>query len=501
MNDSRARIVLSVLLILMGLAFLAFEVAGWAGITLTWPLGIIAVGGLLFLAMLLGGRGLGVLAIPASIVTTLGAIFWVQERFNLYQTWAYAWTLIIVSVGLGMVIYGLWSNLPEMRRSGWKTVQVGIILFLIFGAIFELLFSLVGVGARLGGGLFWSLILAGLGVLLLAIRLSRFILRRGEAGGEWDFFWPLMFITFGMLWLLVSVSALPSQNLTAIFRLWPAFLVVIGLLVLVGYRYPLANLALGLITAAVIVWAVWTGAAARLPVRSGFLFMPSITSQGGVSEVITGNGQMASETRELRGVSSLLVEGASEVTLVQGAKEELVIEADENLLPYLTSRVVAGKLVLGIQPGVGISPTRSIRYRLTVKSLNEIEASGASKIMLDGWEGKDLSLRIEGASEFSLKELRVDRLEVTIDGLGKVTAAGIAPALDVEISGSGTLEAGDLRTERADVRVDGLGNVTLWVTDELETRISGAGSVAYYGSPRVKPRNDGLATLRSLGEK
>ncbi len=72
MNDSRARIVLSVLLILMGLAFLAFEVAGWAGITLTWPLGIIAVGGLLFLAMLLGGRGLGVLAIPASIVTTLG---------------------------------------------------------------------------------------------------------------------------------------------------------------------------------------------------------------------------------------------------------------------------------------------------------------------------------------------------------------------------------------------------------------------------------------------
>ncbi len=501
MNDSRARIVLSVLLILLGLAFLASEVAGWVGIPITWPLGILAVGGLLFLFMLLGGRGLGVLAIPASIVTMLGAIFWVQERFNLYQTWAYAWALIIVAVGFGLLIYGLWSNLPELRRSGWKTMQVGIILFLIFGAIFELLFSLVGVGARLGGGLFWALVLTGLGVLLLAIRLSRYVLRRGEPGGEWDFFWPLMFITFGGLWLLVSVNTLPAENLTAIFRLWPAFLVVIGLLVLVGYRYPLANLALGLITAAVIVWAVWTGAAVRLPVRSGFWFIPSISSQGSVSEVIAGNGQVASEIRQVRGTSSLLVEGASEVTLIQGDQEELVVEADENLLPYLTSRVVAGKLILGIQPGVGISPSRTIRYRLTVKSLNEIEASGASTIHVDGWKGDVLSIRVEGASDFSLKGLAVNRLEVNIDGLGKITAAGTASVLEVEISGSGTLDAGDLRTERADVRVDGLGNVTVWVTRELETRISGAGSVGYYGSPQIKPRNDGLATLRPLGEK
>jgi hypothetical protein len=130
-----------------------------------WPLFIVAAGLAFFAGMFAGGRSTGALAIPGSIFVTIGLILFVQSLFNLWASWTYAWTLIIAGVGIGLFLFGSRSDIPEVRTAGRVVIVVGLVLFFIFGAMFELGAALFGL--RSPGGLIWPilLILAGLYVL------------------------------------------------------------------------------------------------------------------------------------------------------------------------------------------------------------------------------------------------------------------------------------------------------------------------------------------------
>jgi hypothetical protein len=110
-----------------------------------WPFIIIGFGLMFFVGMLAGGKSVAFLAIPGSIITVLGLIFLVQNLFNVWESWAYSWSVIVVAVGLGTWIMGAWSEDIGQRRSGLGLMKIGLILFIIFGAFFEMIFSSSGI--------------------------------------------------------------------------------------------------------------------------------------------------------------------------------------------------------------------------------------------------------------------------------------------------------------------------------------------------------------------
>jgi hypothetical protein len=130
-----------------------------------WPLIIIAFGLLFFIGMATGGRQAAPLAVPGSIITTIGLILLVQSITGLWASWAYAWALIPTAVGVGLLITGRAQGQEGVRQTGSILVRVGLVLFLVFGAFFELLLNISGRGEL--GGLFWSVLLIGLGLYLL----------------------------------------------------------------------------------------------------------------------------------------------------------------------------------------------------------------------------------------------------------------------------------------------------------------------------------------------
>jgi predicted MFS family arabinose efflux permease len=54
---------------------------------------------------------------------------------------SYFWTLIIMFVGVGIYIMGWYGGDENQKRSGFRVMKVGFILFIIFGAFFEMIFS------------------------------------------------------------------------------------------------------------------------------------------------------------------------------------------------------------------------------------------------------------------------------------------------------------------------------------------------------------------------
>jgi hypothetical protein len=122
------------LLSLFGQLFRDFQFGSYL-----WPLIIVAIGGLFFVGMFAGGKSLSGLAIPGTIIGGIGLMMFFQNLLNHWESWAYGWTVILFLVGLGIYIMGLYSQDAGRRQAGVRVMRIGAILFIIFGAFFELI--------------------------------------------------------------------------------------------------------------------------------------------------------------------------------------------------------------------------------------------------------------------------------------------------------------------------------------------------------------------------
>ena len=169
----RGNLVLGIVLVVLGALFLVAALLGAGVWRVVWPFLIIVPGLVFFLLMVVAGKEAGALAIPGSIVTIAGLILLYQNVFHHWVSWAYLWTLVSpTGVGVGLLIWGLWSNRESIARAGWIVAKVGFALFVVFGLFFELILNISGGGmARL----FWPIlvILFGLYLLIQPERLVR----------------------------------------------------------------------------------------------------------------------------------------------------------------------------------------------------------------------------------------------------------------------------------------------------------------------------------------
>jgi hypothetical protein len=147
-SRSAASMVGGVTLIGLGVLFLVTRIYGEDIFEPLYPFLVLGVGSLFFLGMLWGGPTAAKLAIPGSIISTVGLILLVQNTFDRYETWSYAWTLIILSVGIGRLIAGWWGHDESSYQSGMSVTLLGAVLFLVFGGFFELVVGFSGFGTN-----------------------------------------------------------------------------------------------------------------------------------------------------------------------------------------------------------------------------------------------------------------------------------------------------------------------------------------------------------------
>lgn len=140
--NNRGSLYVAVLLIGMGVLFLAFNLIPGFAIGSAWPVVFYILAAGFYLPPIVWSdqiRSLSGLFIPASIFMALGLLFTYDVLTQDWASWGYAWTLIVAGVGGGMALAGWagrWGSMPTWVGS-WMLLG-SLAIFALFGSIFGL---------------------------------------------------------------------------------------------------------------------------------------------------------------------------------------------------------------------------------------------------------------------------------------------------------------------------------------------------------------------------
>lgn len=313
-------------------------------------------------------------------------------------------------------------------------------------------------------------------------------------------FGPLALIAAGVLWLLVKQGTVPSSNLWALTHIWPFLLIAAGIGLILRSYWSYISIALDVLIIGGAVAAILY--APRLGWDTppmGYVFSGNEFYIGPTER---GSGVMKSQTREVQSFHVIEVSYPAEVFISQGATESLEIEADDNLLPGLQTRVRNGTLEIfyKVEDGNAVRPTKPVRITIVVRDIDEVDFESAGTIEITGIETDSLSVSVSGAGELKLNDIAVKDLSVNLSGAGSMSASGTTDELEVNISGFGDFNGKDMQSKSANVNISGAGGASVWAEDQLDAQISGAGSITYYGSPEVTRQVSGVGGINHAGE-
>ncbi|OUL98119.1 GIN domain-containing protein [Variovorax sp. JS1663] len=204
----------------------------------------------------------------------------------------------------------------------------------------------------------------------------------------------------------------------------------------------------------------------------------------------------ATETRAVADFDEVVFAVAGEVSIEQGPRETLTLEAEPAVLRKITTEVQGRRLVIGLTPG-RIETQQPIRMKIGVRMLRSFESRTAGEIRIGPLRGDALALVLAGGGSIRLDRLEDARkLDVRITGAGEVAVGGgKVAAQQLAITGMGSYSAPRLASERAEVAIDGNGEARLAASSTLAVRIAGVGHVRYQGDPAVTRNIRGVGSV------
>ncbi len=315
-----------------------------------------------------------------------------------------------------------------------------------------------------------------------------------------SFFWPFALIATGLIWLLIEVGTIPVDNLWALMYIWPFILMGIGVGLILRARWAIFRpIFSGIIIAGIVLAIVF---APQLKWNQ----MPSwsFITFGDINGSVRGSGHVISESRQAADFNAISIDFPVELTIQQGQTQSITVEAEDNLMPQLATRVSGSTLIIeDTEHSISkrVNPTKPVRIDLTVKDLSRVDFPSAGTLRASGLKTEDLHISISGAGSVMLTDLNASSLNVDLSGAGSITADGKADDLRTDISGFGSFHGDNLVSQTVHVTISGAGSATVWAKADLNADISGTGSVKYYGSPSVSRSVSGLGSVSSLGNK
>lgn len=242
---------------------------------------------------------------------------------------------------------------------------------------------------------------------------------------------------------------------------------------------------------------------------------------------ITGSGNIITRRVSIADFSRIETSRAVHLVVEKRSGREAIIEADDNIMPYVIVEVDGGCLNVGIDDE--IKSLNDVTVKVTVPSdgnISAISASSASrvtveteikspKLMLDASSAANINItksdvgtcsidassaaNVEGAikadncvidmssaSDVNVALLAV-KCDVTATSAASATLSGEAGDIEITVSSAAKVDAMDLNARNADVSASSGGSIKITCMKSIDASASSGGSVKYAAKGDLDP--------------
>lgn len=242
---------------------------------------------------------------------------------------------------------------------------------------------------------------------------------------------------------------------------------------------------------------------------------------------ITGSGNIITRRVNIADFSRIETSRAVHLVVEKRSGREAIIEADDNIMPYVIVEVDGGCLNVGIDDD--IKSLNDVTVKVTVPSdgnISAISASSASKVtvqaeikspklMLDASSAANINItksdvgtcsidassaaNVEGAikadncvidmssaSDVNVALLAV-KCDVTATSAASATLSGEAGDIEITVSSAAKVDAMDLNARNADVSASSGGSIKITCMKSIDASASSGGSVKYAAKGDLDP--------------
>ena len=242
---------------------------------------------------------------------------------------------------------------------------------------------------------------------------------------------------------------------------------------------------------------------------------------------ITGSGNIITRRVSIADFSRIETSRAVHLVVEKRSGREAIIEADDNIMPYVIVEVDGGCLTVSIDNE--IKSLNDVTVKVTVPSdgnISAISASSASrvtveteikspKLMLDASSAANINIaksdvgtcsieassaaNVEGAikadncvidmssaSDVNVALLAV-KCDVTATSAASATLSGEAGDIEITVSSAAKVDAMDLNARNADVSASSGGSIKITCMKSIDASASSGGSVKYAAKGDLDP--------------
>jgi len=216
-----------------------------------------------------------------------------------------------------------------------------------------------------------------------------------------------------------------------------------------------------------------------------------------VSPVI-GSGKIISEERQVSGIKSISIGSSMNLFLNQAESESVRIEADDNIINYITTQKIGDELTIQLKLANFFS-IHPINCYVTVKDLSEIKVSSSATVKCDDLDTENLSIKMASSSKGVLN-LHVTTLDLNIASSANLKLSGEADTQEIKLASSGRLESYDLVSKNCKITANSSGYASINVTEKLDAKVNSSAQVNYKGNPEVNSEISSSGSLKKVSD-
>ena len=230
-----------------------------------------------------------------------------------------------------------------------------------------------------------------------------------------------------------------------------------------------------------------------ISIASGTLLLACIhtviSAQDKETGKIKGSGNLITREVSIQPFDELEASGVFELKLFQGSKEQLKIEAEDNLQDLFEVKNDGSHLKISMKKETHFNAKKTIKVYLTFRNIRSMNLAMVGSVSSDE-KLNFTELEIHNNSVGNIKlDLTAQKLNIENNSVGNFTLSGKVENAVIKHNGVGAIRASDLVVQSMDIEALGVGSAEVNAEKQLKVKDSFLGRVRNRGNATVRRMN------------